>query len=785
MKIKFSKNRIKPAILFAFICIVFLFLFRDSFVEHSSIDYIMDEASESLVYSDVPVTTYNYVSLENSEQKDYLFWPINDKLRKVSLTMEYTGEAKDGDISVMIYNGEGEILGQDTIFLDHIVDVYTTGLTFKGTTPLANEGYLSVSFNSPMTGGEILIRSTVNMSYDSVKTGDIIGVIILIVICLLLLLFSVEIHKEWISIPFLTAAPMVTYLVFEYTTGNLLTITGINLVFNLVFFYCFYLVLFAITNHARLTVMLLNITLYLIAAAEYFVVLFRGRPIMLWDILAIQTAATVAGNYTYIISSRLIQSAFMLLALLLLLWKFPYKIKQKKKRVLVSCGFILMVIVYFQGFYSRLINKYNLTINMWAPAASYTTSGYVLSTFVYIDYLRVDKPEAYSIEEVERIQADIASWPEGGPGGVVPTNIICIMNESFSDLSVNGSFETNQDYLPFINNLTENTVKGNLYVPVFGSMTCNTEFEFLTGNSMSFLPPGGIAYQIYLHDTTWSLVSTLNALNYQTVAMHPYPGENWNRNNVFNYMGFDTFLEGDYFEDAERVRYYASDQATYDTIIDLVEEKEEGQPLFVFNVTMQNHGGYSGEYDNFETDVFLTEYSGFSQTEEYLSLIKISDQAFAYLLDYFSGIEEPTMIVMFGDHQPSVENEFYEALYGKPLSELTSEEQINQYITPFIIWTNYETEAEYIDKLSVSYLGSLVLEKANIAGTDYNKFIANMSMEFPVVHPLGYYNAENEFHTWENWKENPKYSLFRDFYNLQYNNLFDLRRRVDSIFTLS
>ena len=80
-----------------------------------------------------------------------------------------------------------------------------------------------------------------------------------------------------------------------------------------------------------------------------------------------------------------------------------------------------------------------------------------------------------------------------------------------------------------MDSLEENTVRGSLCVPVFGSMTSNTEFEFLTGDSMALLPANSIAYQFNVKPGTYSMVSTLKDQGYYSVAMHPYPGENWNR----------------------------------------------------------------------------------------------------------------------------------------------------------------------------------------------------------------------------------------------------------------
>ena len=145
------------------------------------------------------------------------------------------------------------------------------------------------------------------------------------------------------------------------------------------------------------------------------------------------------------------------------------------------------------------------------------------------------------------------------------------------------------------------------------------------------------------------MVSTLKDQGYDAVAMHPYPGENWNRVECYNNMGFDAFLDEEFYEDSEQLRNYVSDAADYDKLISVVESKRAPEDkLFIFNVTMQNHGGYEEEYDNFEQEVWLTgEYEGlYPKTDQYLSLMKKSDEAFQYLLEYFSKVDEPTMICL-------------------------------------------------------------------------------------------------------------------------------------------
>lgn len=391
-------------------------------------------------------------------------------------------------------------------------------------------------------------------------------------------------------------------------------------------------------------------------------------------------------------------------------------------------------------------------------------------------------------EQEKETKAEGTQKTGAGEETVQPVNLICIMNESLSDLRVVGDFSTNQEYFPFINSLTENTVKGSLCMPVFGSMTSNSEFEFLTGDSVAMLPSNSIAYQFNVKPDAWTMVSTVKDQGYRTVAMHPYPGENWNRNTCYTNMGFDEFLDGDYYEGSEQLRYYTSDQADFEKLIQVVEEKKDPQEkLFLFNVTMQNHGGYEGTFDEFDQTVWLTgDMEGkYPKADQYLSLVKRSDDAFAYLLDYFSHSDEPTMIVMFGDHQPSVEDEFFDEVYGTPSYEVPVKDRLMWYETPFIIWTNYEQPSEDMGKLGAVYLSSYVLKLAGLDMTPYNRFLLELSETYPVLHFLGFYDNEGNYQSWaetEN-EENPHRKQVLDYEAMAYNHSID-SRKYEPLFTL-
>ena len=616
----------------------------------------------------------------------------------------------------------------------------------------------------------------------------------------------------------LLMAPVVSYFMFEYVTGNLDTVPYYMAVLNIGWIYVLYLALFAVTGRTRIAVPAASCVLYVISLAETFVVAFRSRPIMLWDVMAFRTAMTVSGNYEFFIT-RQMKTAFVLLLLMnVFLWFTPRRVRGWKLRLAVGGGIAASIAGYGAWFFAVLVPSWGLGINMWAINGTYQEYGYVLSTAVSLQYVVKKPPQGYSnarLKEIynrleESIYAEagnVQAYPvksqaypespenpenpenrpeEGQP--VTPVNLICIMNESLAELKTAGDFTTNTEYFPFMDSLEENTVRGSLCVPVFGSMTSNTEFEFLTGDSMALLPANSIAYQFNVKPDTYSMVSTLKDQGYYSVAMHPYPGENWNRVECYQNMGFDAFLDQEFYEGSQELRNYVSDEADYQKLIQVVEAKENPEDkLFIFNVTMQNHGGYEGTYDNFEQEVWLTgEYEGkYPKTDQYLSLMKRSDQAFQYLVEYFSRIDEPTMIVMFGDHQPSVEDEFYDDIAGMPSSEITVQEHLMWYETPFIIWTNYSMPSEDMGRLGAVYLSSEVLWRANLEMTPYNRFLLAMKEDLPVVHFLGCYDREGTYYYWAKAESErcPYQDTVLDYEALVYNHSLD-RKKFKELFVI-
>ena len=415
-------------------------------------------------------------------------------------------------------------------------------------------------------------------------------------------------------------------------------------------------------------------------------------------------------------------------------------------------------------------------------------------------YMRLTPPEGYSAAEVERIIGDFESGQEEeassdageedqkedagaeakASGTVTPVNIIAIMNESWFDYRTIGDPQTSEDYMPFLDSLTDNIIKGHTLTCTKGGGTAKTEYEFLTGNSCKRFP-GMVPYVSYFTHSQYSIVTTLSDQGYRTVAMHPNKATNWKRTTAYRFLDFDEFIAIDQFpSDAERYRNMISDQANYEEIVRVYEEKEKGEPLFLFDITMQNHSGYTNKY--FQADVNCEGYDS-DEADQYFSLLKLSDQAIEYLITYFEQVDEPTMIVMFGDHSPKLPDEFETWIAGNSYDSLSIRDQEKFYGTPFFIWTNYKMESQENVWTSTNYLSSYMLSLTGLELTPYNEYLLNLREKIPALNHLGYLDPYGIWHRWENG-DSETLELEREYECLQYNELMDSQNRVDEFFQI-
>lgn len=518
---------------------------------------------------------------------------------------------------------------------------------------------------------------------------------------------------------------------------------------------------------------------------NHYVMAFRSTPFVPWDLLSVRTAASVAQNYDFTPTPRMIVVT-VLFVLLMVVVRVLRKVPRIKLPIrlgsAVLCGLALCLFVNTLQ-QETFQNKHYLYPFLFTPAYMTKVNGMAVTFAMDLAYVAVDKPEGYSAEEAQKTLEqygntdnvfaddeentnDSKNRGEDANNKDLP-NIIVIMDEAFSDLSVVGDLETNEDYMPFMHKMqqgADHTITGYAQVSVCGGNTANSEFEFLTGNTMSFLPSGSIPYQQYITKDTPSLASYLASLGYETYAQHPYYASGWNREKVYPLLGFEHLNFIDDYANKTYVRKYVSDDADMQHIIDTYENKEDGKPAFIFNVTMQNHGGYTDAFSDLSEDVHATNYNS-EVLDRYLSLIRLTDQSLEKLVDYFSNVDEKTVIVFFGDHQPSdtVAAQVQDSML-LPGESVPDEQLRKRYQVPYLVWANYDIDGATQQNTSLNYLSAEVLKAAGVPTDAYQNFLLDLQKSYPVMSAAGRTDASDA-------DEN----MLNTYKKLQYYNLFETK----------
>lgn len=575
------------------------------------------------------------------------------------------------------------------------------------------------------------------------------------------------------------------YLMECYSHNPFMVVRPWAQFFNIVLFLLVTIVLFLLTGKLKTAHRIVYGVAMIYGIANSYVVRFRTNPIVPWDIFSWKTAASVADNYNFMPDMRMVVVTLMFLVAIALFHFIKVKVTRFVfwKR-LIPAALVAVVLSLFAGTLQQesFQNSHRLYNKLFTPVYMTDVDGMAVTFVMNLAYMSIDKPEHYSDSEA---QAVLDSYGAGGamtedtdPAAKDDTqkdeelpNIIVMMNESFSDLSVLGDFETNEDYMPFIHSLeqgAENTVTGMLNVSVCGGNTANTEFEFLTGNTMAFLPQGSIPYQQYINGDLKALPDYLKTLGYQTIATHPYNAGGWERDTVYPMLGFNESVFKDEYVNPQYVRQYISDESCVDKIIEFYENKETDKPLFVFNVTMQNHGGYQDQYGNFTPDISVKDSTNFS-LQQYLSLVKLSDSALESLISYFKDADEKTVIVFFGDHQPSdAVASTVLAKNGMSWNHLTEEQQKLRYQVPYVVWANYDIDEETGADTSANYLAAEVLERAGVPLDEYRSYLMHLKTEYPVISAVRTVKADGSEVRASDEKD--EMDIYR---KLQYYELFD------------
>lgn len=591
------------------------------------------------------------------------------------------------------------------------------------------------------------------------------------VLTLAIYMIDMPVHPV-IRILFALVIPVGCFYTFETLTHQMSTMIELAKRLNIAFYYWLFLFVFFIAGRTSISMAICVSAIAAIGVGNYFVVMFRSNPIVPWDIYSFETAMSVADNYVFSVDWALAEHIAMFILMLIVGVRTNIRLSKKILRPILTVAMCIPAYFYISYLWQDNLER-NTGLNDTLFNAKYMHSkdGFFVSFILDIHFLQIEEPKNYSDEyalsllneqEVEKVET-----PEELP------DIIAIMDETFSDPAVLGEFETNKDYMPFVHSILRgevaNTISGYADVSVLGGNTANSEFEFLTGNSMAFFPNGSVPYLQYIRDGISTIVPQLEEYGYTTYGTHPYRAKGWNREFIYDLMGFDyRYFQGSFpFED--KLRNYVSDEADFKSILEW-RNNTEG-PFFMFNVTMQNHSNYGGDFDNFDPQIvakFKNTYSN-KYLNKYLSLMYETDQDVASLLSELSQSDRKTIVVFWGDHQPNdyVVRPIYKE-YGLDFDNQTYEQQQQRQKTPFFIWANYDIQEQTNVEISLNYLNILLFETAGLQLDEYQTFRKNLWQgQIPMMNAVGYRNDDGDLVEYDDAPEEIQ-NLLNEYQNIQY-----------------
>lgn len=591
------------------------------------------------------------------------------------------------------------------------------------------------------------------------------------VLTLAIYMIDMPVHPV-IRILFALVIPLGCFYTFETLTHQMSTMIELAKRLNIAFYYWLFLFVFFIAGRTSISMAICVSAIAIIGVGNYFVVMFRSNPIVPWDIYSFETAMSVADNYVFSVDWALAEHIAMFILMLIVGVRTNIRLNKKILRPILTVAMCIPAYFYISYLWQDNLER-NTGLNDTLFNAKYMHSkdGFFVSFILDIHFLQIEEPKNYSDEyalsllneqEVEKVET-----PEELP------DIIAIMDETFSDPAVLGEFETNKDYMPFVHSILRgevaNTISGYADVSVLGGNTANSEFEFLTGNSMAFFPNGSVPYLQYIRDGISTIVPQLEEYGYTTYGTHPYRAKGWNREFIYDLMGFDyRYFQGSFpFED--KLRNYVSDEADFKSILEW-RNNTEG-PFFMFNVTMQNHSNYGGDFDNFDPQIvakFKNTYSN-KYLNKYLSLMYETDQDVASLLSELSQSDRKTIVVFWGDHQPNdyVVRPIYKE-YGLDFDNQTYEQQQQRQKTPFFIWANYDIQEQTNVEISLNYLNILLFETAGLQLDEYQTFRKNLWQDqIPMMNAVGYRNDDGDLVEYDDAPEEIQ-NLLNEYQNIQY-----------------
>ena len=766
------------AILFVFLTITNI----DSFSsQYDSLVGFLPENHSPCITNDAPAKIDISITDDNFDYFYMVFTPETEAAENTVLTVSVT--TSDGrQVFSQDYQG-GNLFMSKYINIDPVEDIP------KGTKCTVS---ITTDAQDVSSAYRMLLGKVVKSGIDFWQVGDSVGenslvpefhivypehfgtntflvyclCILIIVLLPLIPKFAFEEKLNWLvaicSVP--VSSVIVLYFIELLSNSSIRYIPFRVLLCNLMIVGGVQLLLTAITGRVHLAVIATVIIGFVGSAVNHFVLMFRGTVIVPIDVIALDAAKDVISNYTFTIDIQILLAAVILTAGCVIVARYPVKLNIKKllpavTRIvtgILACG----LLVFSCSKYSR---GWSGAIIYFKDATDFAQmNGFVYSFVQTMHNMVMEEPNGYDANYVKAIMANYDGKEKQTD---IQPDIIMIMSETWTDFSIItdvSSFST--DPMPYLHSVAKdsnpNTLVRSTIVPVFGSGTCNSEFESITGLSLANFSAYCFPYLQYVDDNTPSVASYLKEQGYRTYALHPGETETWARDRVYKYFKFDEVYFQENFPYQDLRHEMISDGACFNSILDMLPTEESDQPAFIFNVTIRNHGGYSKNTD-FDIRVEVENTNGkYDDAERFASLMLYSDEELEQFIKQLEQRQRPTVLVMFGDHLPSLSDDYFKYIH---MDQAEASNPLAMYTTPYFIWSNYDIDTDDIPQtVSSNYIGLIAMKLADVELNGWYEYLDNQMSKTPVYSLYGIKDTSGNFVDINRYDyQHMQYTMFR------------------------
>lgn len=533
---------------------------------------------------------------------------------------------------------------------------------------------------------------------------------------------------------------------------NMILVTGALLLFT------------AITGHPSWAYWIVFAIAFLLSLISGIKLKILGVPLLPWDFVLTSETEDMTQYIRNIMNVRTLVGIFVYIgASVGLLYFVPGMVRRikGKERIVLACAAALFIgLIYFQP-KAMMEGVFGIEEKTWNQKDNILTNGLLLSTMLNINHMNV-KVEGYDESSIAAIVGRPTGAIKAGDSLVKP-NIIIVLGEAFWDPTIIPNLTFSRDPIPGFHKLAEKFPSGWLLSPQYGGGTANVEFEVLTGNSMRFMPSGSTPYnQFFTHEVD-SLASIAARQGYNTTAINPFYNWFFNSRNVYKNMGFQKFISIEFFNQVFEGPYIADDEVAN---LIIKESSSSAEPSLIFANTMENHFHFwPGKFKENTIKIEGVEGQAKGFLETLSQGINGTDRMLLKLVDHYSQSEEPTIIAFFGDHLPSLGDDYKGFIDSKYITGTDDPDFVEKmYRTPFLVWNNFLPEEKADLYMSPNYLGPYILDKAGLNGTYYTEYLKELYAKIPVIPPKDLYA-----------KMNVKEEDLRDYEKLQYDIMFGER----------